>query len=219
MIPLSYPRDFLHDAPLIGLSFDPEPMAELTPLRSGKVIAKELGPTLWRASFQTDKMAPAEAGAVRAFYASLLSFHSFYAYDKMREFPLAYVDGFDGLEVGGQPFTGECTLADVPSATLVALEDLPPGFVLSKGDYLSFDYGAGNAKRALHMIVQGDAADGAGAVTVEVAPYVRTGWSAAATVSLYRASAEFIIVPGSYRAPKTPPHFTTVSFDAMQRLF
>lgn len=75
------------------------------------------------------------------------------------------------------------------------IKDLPPGYVLSDGDMLSFVYGA---TQALHQIVVGGSADGAGLSSwLEVVPEVRAGWAVNAAVTLLRPVCRALIVPGS----------------------
>ena len=46
---ITFPRTFPDEFPVLGLSFVRVPMQEISPLRSGAQITKNLGPTLWRA--------------------------------------------------------------------------------------------------------------------------------------------------------------------------
>ncbi len=213
---IEFPRTMPDELPVFGLSFVPEPMAELTPLRSGRVVAKDSGPTLWRASWETTRMRADEIGVVRAWYDTLLSYEAFHGYDHLREYPLAYrLDGFTGLEVDSEPFEGTCTLADIDETNrLIDLEDLPAGFVLSPGDYLAFDYGSGS--RALHRVSAGGEADAEGELALEVRPRVRPGWQADATVHLHRAAARMMIVPGSWQERTDFLGWSTVSFEAVE---
>ncbi|MEX2480193.1 MAG: hypothetical protein WD928_04960 [Gammaproteobacteria bacterium] len=214
---IALPRAFIHDLPIIGLEFTLEPMAELAPTRSGRTIAKNLGPSFWRAQWQSHRMLEDEFGEVRAWHATLLSYEAFYGYDKLREYPLLYKHGWGDLEVGGLAFDGTAALDAVAANTKeIDLSALPAGFGLRPGDYLAFDYGTDS--RALHMVVAGGDADGAGELTVEVRPHVRTGWEAAATVDLHRATAKFLILPDTWSAPAEAPHFGRVSFEAIQTL-
>ncbi|MBN8955733.1 MAG: hypothetical protein J0H17_03950 [Rhizobiales bacterium] len=196
--------------PVAGLSFYPQPMIEVTPLRSGRQISADIGPTLWRAAWSTDKMTPDEAGIVRAFYDRVLSTGEFYGYDKLREFPLAYRTGWGALTVSGLPFSGNCRLLSVDANKVdISLDQLPAGFKFSPGDYLAFDY---------LRVSTSATANGGGALTVAVRPYVRPGWAVNATVMLYRPAARMIILPGTYTDPTTAPWFTTASFEAVQTL-
>ncbi|MDQ2083084.1 hypothetical protein RA307_23100 [Xanthobacteraceae bacterium Astr-EGSB] len=214
---ITFPRAMPDELPIVGLSFTPSPMIELSALRSGRQIAKELGPTLWRATWRTAKMTDTEAGIVRSWYDTLLSLEAFLGYDKLREYPLAYKRGFAGLTVGSNPFAGTCTLAGVASDNLqVSLSALPIGLVLSRGDYLAFDYGTDS--RALHRCSAAATANGSGTLTIEVRPHVRTGWTAGATVALRRAAAHMKVVPDTWSEQTDAPFGTTVSFEAIQTL-
>lgn len=200
-----------------GMSFVPDPTIEVTPLLGGRVLSADLGPTLWRCRVRSSIFNEQRLGVARAWYDSILSLTPFFAYDKLRQYPLQYRNGWGNLLVGGVPFNGTCQISTISSSKLVTLKTLPAsGFVLSPGDYLAFDYGA-NGSRALHRIgVGGSTVDGI--VTVEVRPFVRVGWAVNATVYLYRAAAQMIIVPGSYSEEMSPPARGRISFDAVQSL-
>lgn len=217
-MPISFPRTFVNNLPIVGMEFYLEPMAELTPLRSGNTIAKALGPSLWRGRWQSAVMEEADFGTVRAWYATLLSYESFLGYDKLREYPVRYRDGWGAFTVGGSPFSGNGTLNNVNANTVdVTLGALPVGLILSPGDYISFAYGSSDS-RALHMVVDGGTASGSGNVTVEVRPHVRVGWSAGATVRLFRPHSKFIMVPGSWSGSADYRRHGQVSFEALQSL-
>ncbi|MBN8956889.1 MAG: hypothetical protein J0H17_09995 [Rhizobiales bacterium] len=215
---ISFPRSMVDGIPIAGLSFPPQPIAEITPLRSGKQISKDLGPTLWRPKWSTDGLMPEETGKVRAWYDTLTSIGEFYGYDKLREYPLKYATGWGALMVGASPFDGSGRLTDVAANNVeITLDQLPIGFILSPGDYLSFDYLTG-AARALHRVSAAATADGSGIMTVEVRPHVRAGWDDNAEVALYRPTGRFVILPGTYAEQTEPPWFTSISFEAIQTL-
>jgi hypothetical protein len=220
---ISFPRTIPDELPIVGLSFFADPMMELTPLRSGRKLSVELGPTLWRGRWRAEGLTRREYGVVAAWYDTLLSSETFLGFDKRREYPIAYSTGWGGLTVGGSPFDGTATLSTVAeNSREVDLGDLPAGFELTPGDYLAFDYGADASSRALHRVVAAATASGGGDVTVEVRPPVRTGWQVeegdGRTVSLYQPAAQMIIVPGSYTEASRLGKFTDVSFEAVQTL-
>jgi len=200
-----------------GTSLTLDSMSELTPLRSGKKIAADLGPDLWRGQWSPATSDSARFEEFRSWYLTLMSREAFYGYDFLRQYPRAYGAGWGGLTVGGNPFDGTCTLADVAVGSVeIDLSDLPVGFVLSVGDYLAFDYGTDS--RALHKVAVGGTADVNGDVTVEVRPSVRIGWAADATVYLHRAAAMMLIVPRSWSEQSDPPRRWRGSFQAIQTL-
>ena len=216
---ISFPRAIPAELLVAGLSFYPDPMIEVTPLRSGRQVSVDLGPTLWRGKWTSGNLDDDRFAEVRAWYDTLLSAETFFGYDLLREYPRKYPGGFAGLTVGASPFSGQCQLAAVASNNVeVDLAALPIGFVLSVGDYIAFDYGADDGSRALHRVSAGAIADSDGLVTLEVRPHVRVGWQADAAVSLIKPSAKMIIVPGSYSETTTDQSFGNISFEAIQTL-
>jgi hypothetical protein len=224
-VTIAFPRALPSQLKTVGLAFDPLPMLEVTPLRSGGRIALDLGPTLWQASsWQSSPMEEEDFGELRAWYATLTSVKHFLGYDILRQYPVAYKDGWGALTVGGNPFDGTGRLTAVSDGGLTAaLALLPVGFIASPGDYFAFWYGTDDAYRALHMVVAGGVADGSGELSIEVRPEIRTGWEddsspPARVVDLYRPTARMAIVPGSWSAPIDNRRLGRVSFDAIQVL-
>lgn len=105
------------------------------------------------------------------------------------------------------PFTdqnGTAVLSSVVISSIdansrdMALTGLPAGFVLTAGDYLSFDYGTSPVRRAFHQIVSGAVADGTGLTpSFEVVPPIRSGASVGAAVTLQAPSFKAVIEPDS----------------------
>lgn len=215
---LTFPRTFPSALPVVGMTFKPSPMIEVSPLRSGRQISKDLGPTLWRAKWQSGAMTQDKAGEVRAWYDTVLSLNEFYGFHLFRQYPLAYAaSGWTGLTVSASPFSGSGVLTTVNADSVqISLESLPIGFQLSPGDYFAFTYST--SLRALHRCVAAATAGSDGKLTVEVRPQVRTGWAALAAVDFYRASARMIVLPDTYDEQDEPGGFTTVSFEAIQSL-
>ncbi len=214
-MPIAFPRAIPAALRIVGMSFRLAPMAELTPLRSGKQVAKDLGPSLWRARWQSTLHAPADGGAVRAWYDTLLSYEQFLGFHNLRQYPLAYANGWGNLQVGGNPFSGAGQLVGVGANNVeVSLDALPAGFVLSPGDFFAFDYAD---TRALHRVSAGAVANGSGQVAVEVRPHVRPGWAAAAAVAFYRASARMIVLPDTFEDQEEGRN-VRFAFEAIQSL-
>jgi hypothetical protein len=206
--------------------FDLEYMQDVAPTRGGANIVRDLGPALWRASFQSARLVPATFKIVEAWLDSLGgSVKPFYAYDMQRTYAATYPAGYAGLTraLAGGAFDGTALLAAVAgdnvTVTLGTSGDhttaLPVGFTLITGDYLAFDYSG--SIRALHRIVADGVADSNGVVAVEVRPQVRAGWSGA-SVQLATPSGKFLIVPGSVKKSMQPAGYVNLSFDGVQSL-
>lgn len=216
MAAITFPRDIPCELVFDSFSFQLQSMDEQTPLRSGAVISRDLGPALWRLRAQSEHFNETNFGVVRAWFNSLRSVESFLAYDRLREYPVLYKDGWP--DFGESPaFDGTCLLDDVTDSKLVDITSLPAGFGLRPGDYLAFTYGASDS-RALHMVIAGGDADGSGALQVEVRPHVRVGWEAATTVDLFQPTAKFKVVPGSYEENTEFKRYGRISFEAIQTL-
>ena len=207
---ITFPRTFPDEigSRFIGLSFRLQPMLEVSPTRGGKQIAADLGPALWMGEFSTGLLTAAKFGIARAWIDTLSSTQTFYGYDKLREYPLR------GLPIG---FSGACTVSTFALPFALTLAGLPAGFVLSPGDYVSFDYASGSS-RALHRVVAGGTASGGGSLLLEVRPAIRSGLVASQAATVFRSAARMIILPDTYEENITPPDFGQLSFKAIQTL-
>jgi hypothetical protein len=215
---ITFPRDMPDELGVVAMAFPPEPMIEVTPLRSGRQISADLGPTLWRARYTSHRMRQDKAGIVRSWYDTLLSLNDFYGYDKLREYPLAYATGWGALTVGGNPFSGSGRLVSVAGNNVqINIDQVPNGFALAPGDYIAFDYASG-ASRALHRVAAAATANNSGQVTLDVRPHIRPGWAVDAAIMFRRAAARMIILPKSYDERIEARVFTTISFEAIQTL-
>lgn len=210
---ITFPRAIPDElsAHLVGMTFKLQPMLEISPLRSGKQIAADLGPALWVGEYSSARLNATRFGVVRAWVDTLMSTQEFYGFDKFRERPLAY--GRTGFPGG---FTGACTVSAFSAPFALTLSGLPTAFVLAPGDYVSFDYSAG-ITRALHRIVAGGTAAG-GSLALEVRPTIRSGLTAGQAATVYRSAARMIILPDSYDEAVTAPDMGQISFKAIQTL-
>lgn len=224
--PRALPAELL--ARLSTCLFELEFMQEIAPTRGGAQIARDLGPPLWRAKYQSASLPAAYFKAVEAWLESLGgSVNPFYGYDLQRAYAVAYPSGYGSLtRPGGGGFDGTALLASVAgdnvSVTIGTSGDhttaLPVGFVLTVGDYLAFDYNSGT-QRALHKVINGGTADSNGVLTAEVRPPVKAGYSGA-TVQLATPSGKFKLSPGSVRKVMQPNGmFGSVYFEGVQTLF
>lgn len=214
---ITFPRAMPDALSVVGLSFTLASIEELSPLRSGRKISKDLGPALWKGRWSSARLLADKAGEARAWYQTLRSQEEFYGFDHARAYPLAYRrTQWAGLTVGGSPFDGTGSLVSVASGNVsMTVDELPVGFAVAPGDYLAFDY---LDTRALHCVSAAAVANGSGALTVEVRPHIRPGWAADAVVQFYRSAARMVVLPGTYSEQNEMLRFTTISFEAIQTL-
>jgi hypothetical protein len=185
---------------------------ELSGQASGTPRVADLGPEVWTTSIRT-------SGRIRRqrlmqILAQLEALgggrDTFYAWEPLAEYPQSDPDG----SVLGASAVVIDTLDD--DARFLKLGGLPSGYVLTAGDFLAFDWGT-PAHRALHRIVAGGTADGSGVTPLlRVVPEIRAGAEEETSVSLIRAAAEMMILPGSARPDMAGPMRGSLSFDVAQ---
>lgn len=181
----------------------------------GNVIDANLGTRLWRASVRLAPALHADAQDVEALVELLKSGgSSFLAYDIRRQYPRS--------DPTGTILGASATLLNAVSSDNreIRISGLPANYVMSRGDYVAFDYSAG-ARRALHKVVQGVTASAGGLTPVmEVVPPVRPGFTIGGAVSLARPAMRAKIVPGSVTATRGLAGLASegVIFDMIQTL-
>jgi hypothetical protein len=112
------------------------------------------------------------------------------------------------------------------SVTITAMNDnkslklggLPAGYTLRRGDMLHVDYGSSPTRRALHRIVEDATANGVGTTGFfEVRPYLKTGTTTGAAVTLIRPAAKMMLEPGSFDpGTEVRVHTAGMSFTAIE---
>jgi len=106
--------------------------------------------------------------------------------------------------------TGALLGAAVPKLAAVAannrdinISSLPANYVIAPGTFLSFSYGSNPTRYALHQVVVGKTASGAGLATaVEVTPPLRPGWAVNANIAFKPPVMRATYTPGSYAPPQ-----------------
>lgn len=157
----------------------------------GEVISASVGSRLWMGQIALNRGYHAVVAQQNAILDMLREpGRSFFAYDFARQYPFADQGGY--ILGAATP-----TIASLPSNREIAIEGLPPGYLLSPGDRMSFEYGSNPTRHALHQVAVGGRSDASGNLTVEVSPGVRSGATAGAAITLIRPQIKAIIVPGS----------------------
>lgn len=194
---LSFPlstADFFEWLPLSSISFHLPGAYEMSETGAGETITATLGTRLWEGSATLGKMSYEEIAQAEVYLTALQ--HpgcSFMAYDRRRPAPASDPDG--AILGGIVP-----TIASLAANNReMSLGNLPAGYVLSVGDYLSFSYGTAPVRQALHRVVTQVNADAGGTTPVfEVTPHIRPGASIGAAVDLLNPACKAIIVPESF---------------------
>ncbi|CEG09489.1 hypothetical protein BN961_02915 [Afipia felis] len=177
---------------------------ELSRTAGGQTFGKDLGPALWSAEYTT---APMTADDALSFEASLNALNGvigeFEAYDLRRPYPRAHADG---------DFADEAEILSASGAK-IALANLPEGFQLSPGDYLSLEV---QGRRVLHQVVEAATSDSDGETgEFAVRPPPWPGTDEGAPVTLKKPSCRLAMLPQSI-TQKISGLYTTISFKAGQ---
>jgi hypothetical protein len=177
---------------------------ELSRSAGGQTFGKDLGPALWNIEYTTG---PMRADDALAFEASLNALNGvtseFEAYDLRRPYPRMHADG---------DFDDEAEVLST-SGTKIALANLPEGFQLSPGDYLSLEV---QGRRVLHQVIEAATADDDGETPeFAVRPPPWPGTDEGAPVTLKRPACRFALLPQSI-TQKIAGLYTTISFKACQ---
>jgi hypothetical protein len=184
---------FLDILPVQSVQFHCPPQTAATGFAGGDVIRAEVAPQMWQGSYSLPPMRPRVAASFEVLIEALQGVGgSFYAYKKNQIGPASDPRG---IALSGRSV--EIYSVDV-SGSRLRLSGLPPGFVLSAGDFVDFNYGAGPVARALHRFQAGGAAS-AGGVSgwLPLSPHIEPGALAGAAVSLVRPACKAVIVPGT----------------------
>lgn len=215
---LSFPLSLAAFADLIGVSqvkWMLQDNRQFSGLGSGQILGADLAPSLWTGEVTLREYYHAEAREVEArINAVIRSQGSFYLYDPRLPYPASDPDGvaleeYDDVQINS-----------LPDAKSMSLKNLPAGFVIPVGTYLSWDYGLDPVRRAFHDVSETVTANGGGVSPVfEVSPFIRTGAAVDQVVTLKKPAMKCIITPGSFDPPSTGNTETTqISFSVMQKV-
>jgi hypothetical protein len=167
--------------------FEPQAVDYLSPEAGGRLGAVAAGTDLWIGQWDVAKIGARRSDALRAWEAQLKATRgTFLGRDHARPYPLEYVhDGFVRMTSpdGAAPFTGAASgwsqAIDGEGVAQLTLEGLASGLILQTGDYVGFRWDSADAdagasdRRALVRVLDGKwLANGAGTITVPVAPAV-----------------------------------------------
>ena len=171
----------------------------------GEILTADLATSLWRGRLDLAVMTQDETAAIRPLINILRrSGASFFVSDLTRPWPRLDPSG---MLLGAATPT---ILALGGSGRELSLTGLPVAYPISRGDLISFAYGASPTRYALHEVVGAAVANGAGQTgLIEVNPPIRPGVVAGAAVQLVWPRCKAVLVPGSASTGTTSNTITT----------
>lgn len=216
MTTLTFPvslADFYGKLGVRAVVFD-DPENTVTSITGGgEVLAAMVAPQLWRGRVELHDLPLARAGAVQALLSVLRRPGASFL---VRPHFMSYPAGdLDGSRLGAA--TPSILSVNADNRRL-ALQGLPAGYRLQRGDYLGFTYAG---IRALHRVVAVEAVALSNGQTpqFEVTPLIRAGAATGQAVQLVDPSCKAVMVPGSIVPGVNQRRWTTgLSFDWVQTL-
>lgn len=178
----------------------------------GEVMQARLGASLWQGECELTFRHQPKTGGMRALVDLLL--------DEQASFMLSPKDYYGpasdlgGVALGARTITLSAVAANNRDVTLAGL---PPGYVLSGDDLMSWSYATNPVRHAFHRIVVGATANSGGNATVEVWPRVRPGWAVSATVELKKPMFKAVLTDRDPGASARVFH-SGISFSFIQSL-
>lgn len=192
---LSFPlsgTEFWGGLPVVSATFHLGEALQSSRTAGGAILTASLGERLWSCEIQLEARSHAAAAKAAARLSILREpGRSIYAWPLEKPYPAADPDG---AILGASAVT----IYTLPAGNReLRLQGLPPGYVISDGDFLSFVQ-AGSP--ALHQVVVGGTASGAGFTPpLEVTPNLRPGAAVGLAVQLIRPFCRMVYVPDSHR--------------------
>lgn len=195
---------------------------ELSGAGDGRFWQAELAPPLWQADVEISTVRNSIARQVAARIRGLNGARdAFFLWDPVSWFPAA--------DPGGA-ILGSSTVTILNPAvgddrSLIRLQGMPAGYVLTVGDKLQVAYSSNPTRYSFHEV-----ADLAGTVTanasgqttgagMRIFPHLSVGVEAGDAVTLIRPSARMIVVPGSFDEGTAGPAVTAgMRFQALQKV-
>lgn len=219
-MPLTFPlslADFIDRLPIKSIALHCPEVLDMSRTGGGEILTNDAGARLWQGKIALGRLDRFETSEAMALIDLVRGGggRSFYVYDTRHPAPR---DDPDGATLGASNVQIRALGSDNRT---IQLKGLPAGYVLRRGDMLSFDYASNPVRTALHRVVETSIAAGGQGNTgdFEVVPNIRVGAAVNDTVRLVKPYCKALLVPGSVD-PGTPGRFMTdgIAFDVIQTL-
>jgi hypothetical protein len=173
-------------------------------LVSGASVADQIAPAYWEVDLGTVAM---QRGTSRymawtAFFDSLRGSKKIaLLWDAEAAYPQAYGASVLGLSrAGGGGFDGTADIDVRTSVREFQIGDLPPNYVFSPGDYVSF---VKQDRYWLTRVTVEEEGNALGLADIKVTPDVPTFFDTTAKINVVRPLGEFIMMPNTLSRPRT----------------
>lgn len=183
---------FFDGLPVADSAFFLPAFVNISRTRGGAIRTATLGERLWTGRLSIPVRRHADAAAIEAKLSVLSEAgRSFFAHPLPITGPIADPTGA-GL-VGFSPVI----YALQEGGREMRVSGLPAGYVLTAGDMIGWTYGSNPTRYAVHRLVRGAIASGAGITPLfEVTPAIRPGAVTGAAVALVKPPLKAVLIPG-----------------------
>lgn len=189
---------FFSDVGIASCEFDLSESYETSETGGGEILRADYGPRMWEGS-----------GTVKAYSADL-------AEDVLARIRMLreargsfFVTPIHYPKPRDQPMGPACAISALGAdGRSLRLSGLPNGYQLRRGDFLSFTYGSGPVRYALHQLLEDALVSGGLTPFFEVTPAIRLGAAVSAVVTLTAPICKAIIMPASFRLGSMSPTIT-----------
>lgn len=182
--------------PIGAQKFDLSESVEVNETAGGEILPSSYGPRLWQGpiSVVTHTILNADDVVARA--------------ELMREAGAAFLLSPRHRAYPQNDPAGALLGASTPTISAlnvnnrdIGIAGLPAGYVLRRGDFLSFEYGSAPIRYALHRIVSTTTANGSGVISsIELSPLIRPSVLVGAAIKLIKPMCKVKMVPGTFEA-------------------
>ena len=186
---------FANLLPKTSVRFDLKYQQEMSGLAVGQVIVADLGPAFWEAEITMINLQNDDWRALQALVLALDGgLNDFYLYDPRCAYPQYDPDG---SKLGSSTITNTNVASN---GKVMDFTGFPNNYKINPGDMFSFDYGSGNAYRALHMVVNGGTANSSHDLNnVEFRPHLDDpSLATGKTMDFIKPAGRFKMIPGTY---------------------
>ncbi len=190
-LPLS---EFFEGLPVSRITFRLGNANTFSETGGGDVIPHQRGPRLWQGRIVLDKDYYPEIAAIEARLALLEEPGASLLLWDIRQ-PSPFADPGKAILGAAAPVIAALNANNRE----LDISGLPAGYVISRGDFLGFTYGANPTRYAFHRVAAGAVADGAGLASgIEVRPFIRPGAALGAAVTLGDPVLKAVITSAQY---------------------
>ncbi|UUP19502.1 hypothetical protein [Nitratireductor thuwali] len=209
-----FPRD-VPDYQTVELTFTlTDSVTSAASHKGAKINMSKVADDVWELAMETNVLEPDRKRIWSAWKKSFRGLREFLAYDTSRNPPAAYPDATAPGDIS-DGWNGTAGVASVGASGLLGLSGLPAGYQAKVGDRVGLEQ---SGHYGYYEVLEDVAADGFGAVTLAVAPFLHTSiFTTAATARLWLPVCKFIMDPRSWSESNVLVP-TPVSFKAVQRV-